>query len=488
MGGMRLSNAVRFVPWRRSLSGRLLVLTLFFVMVSEVLIYVPSIARFRQTYLEDRIAVAQLASFALTEDVDRLVTPRLEQDLLDRAEIKAIVLKRKEARSLILGENVGVIQEINASFDLRAETTWSSIFDAFAAMASPGRTIRVVAPALEDPDTLVDIVIDEDPLRAEMFSFSARVLGLSLLISAITAGMVYLALHILIVRPVRRLTQNMVEFRNDPEGTAPNGTPTSRKDEIGLAQHEFAAMQGDLRLALRQKTRLAELGAAVSKINHDLRNILATAQLVSDRLAVSGDPETRRATPVLLRAIDRAIQLCTQTLQFGRAHEQKPQRTTFSLRDLVSDVGVALGLGKESLVVWENNAPAGFNISADQEQLFRVFMNLGRNAVEAIGEDKSGLVALSAASLANCVVIDFSDNGPGVPEAAQTRLFQAFKSSTKPTGTGLGLAIARDLVEAHGDLLALHRTSDSGTTFRIELPTNVLELPAEESDHNVRAG
>lgn len=488
MGGMRLSNAARFVPWRRSLSGRLLVLTLFFVMVSEVLIYVPSIASFRQTYLEDRIAVAQLASFALTEDADRSVTPQLEQDLLDRAEIKAIVLKRKEARSLILGENVGATRDISASFDLRMQTTWSSIVDAFSAMANPGRTIRVVAPALEDPHTLVDIVIDEDPLRAEMFSFSARVLGLSLLISAITAGMVYLALHILIVRPVRRLTQNMVEFRNDPEGVGPSSSPDRRNDEIGLAQHEFAAMQGDLRLALRQKTRLAELGAAVSKINHDLRNILATAQLVSDRLAVSGDPETRRATPVLLRAIDRAIQLCTQTLQFGKAHEQKPHRTMFSLRDLVTDVGVALGLGRESPVAWENSVPNGLNIGADHEQLFRVLMNLGRNAIEAIDDAEGGAISVSAASLANCVVIDFSDNGPGVPEAVQGRLFQAFKSSTKASGTGLGLAIARDLIEAHGGLLALHRTSDSGSTFRIELPTNVLELPADDADHAARVG
>jgi len=287
---------------------------------------------------------------------------------------------------------------------------------------------------------------------------------------------------------VRRLTQNMVEFRNDPEGVGPSHAPDARSDEIGLAQREFAAMQGDLRLALRQKTRLAELGAAVSKINHDLRNILATAQLVSDRLAVSGDPETRRATPVLLRAIDRAIQLCTQTLQFGKAHEQKPRRTMFSLRDLVTDVGVALGLGKESSVVWDNNVPNGLGISADHEQLFRVFMNLGRNAIEAIDDAKGGTISLSAATLANCVVIDFSDNGPGVPEAARDQLFQAFKSSTKSSGTGLGLAIARDLIEAHGGILVLHRTSEIGTTFRIELPTNILELPADDADHAARVG
>ena len=479
--GMSLRNAVRFVPWGRSLSGRLLVLTLFFVMVSEVLIYVPSIARFRQTYLEDRIAVAQLASFALTKDPDRLVTPQLEQDILDRAEIKAIVLKRREARALVLGESAGVPLVISASFDLRETTIWSSIVEAFGAMAREGRTIRVVAPALEDADTLVDIIIDEEPLRKEMFSFSVRVLGLSLLISAITGGLVYLALHLLIVRPVRRLTQNMIEFRNNPEGAAPNGASAQRRDEIGLAQREFATMQEDLRLALRQKTRLAELGAAVSKINHDLRNILATAQLVSDRLVVSGDPEVRRATPVLLKAIDRAISLCTQTLQFGKAREQKPQRSVFSLSELLADVGVAPGLGDERLIQWDIRMPVELNISADHEQLFRVFMNLGRNALEAITAEAGDTIFISAASLANCVVIEFSDNGPGIPETAQDSLFQPFKATTKSSGTGLGLAIARDLIEAHGGVLVLHRTGEAGTTFRIELPTNVIELPAENT-------
>ncbi len=485
---MRLSDASRFVPWSRSLSGRLLVLTLFFVMVSEVLIYVPSIARFRQTYLEDRVAIAQLASFALTAEPDRLITPQLEQDLLDRVEIKAIVLKRKEARTLVLGEHSDMPVQISESFDLRGQTTWRSVIEAFNAMIQPGRTIRVIAPALEDPETLVDIVIDEQPLRAEMFSFSVRVLALSLVISAITGALVFLALHILIVRPLRRLTQGMLDFRNSPESVRSMGGLSRRYDEIGLAQREFQTMQNDLRLALRQKTRLAELGAAVSKINHDLRNILATAQLVSDRLATSGDPEVRRATPVLLRAIDRAISLCTQTLQFGKAREQKPQRSAFSLRDLVADVGVALGQGDGRSIPWKIDIAPGLTISADHEQLFRVLMNLGRNALEAMPPDSGGTIAVSAAALSNCVVIDFNDSGPGIPEAARDRLFQPFKSTTKSSGTGLGLAIARDLVEAHGGTLVLHRTGEAGTTFRIELPTNIVELPAEKADRSSGVG
>jgi len=478
---MRLASLVPSVPLTRSLSGRLLVLTLFFVMVSEVLIFVPSVAKFRTTYLQDRIAAAQLASFALMGEAERLPTPRLEQDILDQAEIIAIVLKNRESRTLILGESVNVPHDVSASFDLRHEGIIGAIVEAFQAMANPGRTIRVVGPAIEDPETLIDIVIDEQPLRYEMFGFSRRVLVLSLLISFITGALVYLTLHVVIVRPLGNLTQSMVDFRRDPETERTTTPTTTRRDEIGLAEREFASMQEDLRLALKQKARLAELGTAVSKINHDLRNILATAQLVSDRLSESADPEVRRATPVLLRAIDRAIWLCSQSLQFGRVREQKPQRSVFVLHDLVNDVGVALGLGAGTAPGWDNETPVGLRISADQEQLFRVLMNLGRNAMEALGTAADGRISIEAAALGSSVVIEFSDNGPGIPEDARANLFKPFSGTTKSSGTGLGLTIAKDLVEGHGGTMGVHRSDESGTTFRIEIPTNVVEMGADST-------
>lgn len=484
---MRTRFLVRSVT-AGSLSRRLLILTLFFVMVSEVLIYVPSIARFRNTYLEDRVAAAQLASLALISEPQRLLTPELEQDVLDQADIVAIVIKTAKSRTLILGENVQVPENVGATFDLRDKSMYGSIVEAFRAIIQPGRTIRVIGEAFEDPDSLIDIVIKEQPLRAEMFSFSQRVLGLSLLISVFTGALVFLALHLVIVRPLRRLTQDMVEFRNDPEAAAGDPPRSPRVDEIGVAQREFGAMREELRLALRQKTRLAELGTAVSKINHDLRNILATAQLVSDRLAESGDPDVRRATPVLLRAIDRAIELCTQTLQFGRVREQEPRRSVFVLRELIDDVGVALGLGDDSTPRFDNKIPNGLKISADQEQLFRVFMNLGRNAIEALSGRPDGRICVTGAPLGSSVVLEFYNSGPGIPDNARDKLFQPFSGTTKSSGTGLGLAIARDLVEGHGGTLALHRSDKSGTTFRIDLPTNIVEIATDRDARTTKAG
>ncbi|WP_204334103.1 hypothetical protein, partial [Klebsiella pneumoniae] len=76
----------------------------------------------------------------------------------------------------------------------------------------------------------------------------------------------------------------------------------------------------------REKRRLAELGLSVSKINHELRNLLATAQLLGDRLGDGGDPNTRRLAPRLVATLDRAVRFCEATLAYGRATERHPQR------------------------------------------------------------------------------------------------------------------------------------------------------------------
>src|SRR3546814_4753225 len=143
-----------------------------------------------------------------------------------------------------------------------------------------------------------------------MLDYSERILGLSIVISLIAAGLVFLSLRRLLVVPLTRLIDKMVAFRDDPEDAANVVMPSGRSDEIGVAQRQLHDMQIALRGALKQKARLAALGTGVTKINHDLRNILSTAALLSERLALSDDPEVRRITPRLLDALDRAVDLC----------------------------------------------------------------------------------------------------------------------------------------------------------------------------------
>src|SRR5882757_7798103 len=172
-------------------------------------------------------------------------------------------------------------------------------------------------------------------MRREMWEFGIRILELSIIISLVAAALVFLSLQWLLVRPMRRITASMTAFRADPENASRDIVPSRRTDEIGVAQRELADMQGTVRQALRQRARLAALGAAVTKINHDLRGILSTARLVSDGLAESAAPEVRRVAPRLFEAIDRAVALCTRTLDFSREGAPPFTPSRFELRPLI---------------------------------------------------------------------------------------------------------------------------------------------------------
>ncbi len=452
-----------------SLSVRLLVLTIAFVMLAEVLIYVPSIARFRLDYLEERIDAAYLASLALDATPDQIVSPELEEQLLTRTMVHAVVIKRRDSRSLMLGGDMPPV--VNAAFNLRHATSLLLIADAFMALLPwHDRVIRVEGVVAADPDMVVEVILDEKPMQTAMHDYSGRIMTLSIVISFITAVLVYLSLHWLMVRPMRRMTQSMIEFRDDPEDPARTIDASDRSDEVGIAQRELADMQSQLRTALRQKTHLAALGTAVSKINHDLRNILATAQLVSDRLAGSGDPEVRRVAPTLVRSLDRAVALCTNTLRYGRAEETKPTLVPFELQALVEDVTVALGLSLPDAVKVENAVDPHFVVNADREQIFRVLLNLARNAAEILTGTEGGRITLSAKRSAGFIDIRIHDNGPGVPEESVDGLFEAFSGSSRTGGTGLGLAIAKDLMLGHGGDIKLLETGPAGTVFQLLLP------------------
>lgn len=458
----------------RGLSARLLVLTMFFVMLSEVLIYVPSIARFRQAYLQERISSAYLASLALKATPDYMVSEELKKELLSSAGVHMIALKRPLTRTLMLSKDMP--PKVDAMFDLRDAPPTMLIMDAFSALTHGERVLRIVDKIPDADDGHVEIMMDEAPLYEAMLAYSTNILKLSVVISLVTAGLVYLALHILLVRPMRRITQSMLTFRDAPEEESSVITPGERSDEIGVAQRVLAAMQQDLRAALTQKTRLAALGTAVSKINHDLRNILATAQLVSDRLAESEDPEVRRLTPSLIRAIDRAINLCTQTLNFGSTEELPPTYESFAVEALIDDVHVHIELPSDGRIAWRTDIDNGLGLNADREQVFRILLNLGRNAVQAMPQ--GGEIRIAAQRHDDRVLIDVSDTGGGLPAKAKQHLFQPFAGSARSGGTGLGLVIAQDLARGHGGDVSLIASDDTGTTFRLELPLVTAPRPA----------
>ncbi len=455
-------------PLLTGLSARLLVLTIFFVMLAEFLIYAPSIGRFRLVFLQDRVTAAHLATLALEATPDNMISDALERKLLDHVGAHGVILQRPKSKVLMLSGKMP--PKVDAVFDLRQETFFGLIADAFITLGqNKNRVLRVRGPPPKDSGVIVEVVLDETPMRLQMYDYSRRIMALSVFISVITAALVYLSLQALMVWPMRRITASMVAFRDEPENPARVIGDSTRSDEVGIAQRELAAMQTGLRNALKQKARLATLGEAVTKINHDLRNILATARLVSDRMILSDDPQVKSSTPVLVKAIDRAVKLCTDTLNFTTI-EPALDSSLFGLRDLIVDVGASAVPAVEGTCALVNKVDETLNAYADRDQLFRVLVNLVRNAVEA-GADKVVVTAVNdtAAGL-DVTFIDIVDNGPGLPAVASEKLFQPFAGSGHPGGTGLGLAIAREIMQAHGGTIELMATGAAGTTFRLILP------------------
>ena len=463
MTGKKLS----LPPLAQSLSARLLLLTIAFVMLAEVLIYAPSIGRFRLVYLEERLAAAHLAILALEATPDQMIGEDLKRELLDHVGAYSVGLTRPGAGKLML--MVTTPGPVDASYDLREASFFGLIGDAFMTlMDDGGRILRVVGVSPKDRKTLVEVVLEEAPLRRQMLGYSERILALSLVISLFTAALVYLSLHLLMVRPMRRITESMARFRDDPEDASRIIKPSARSDEVGVAQRELAEMQEGLRGALQQRARLAALGAGITKISHDLRNILATARLVSDRLVESEDPEVRRTAPTLLSAIDRAVNLCAQTLNFTSEGAPAVDLSRFDLGELVREVGASLPEQLNGQARWHSLIEENFEVSADREQLHRVLSNLGQNAVQA-GATK---VEVAARRDDDRFVIDVTDNGPGLSPRARAHLFKPFAGSSHPGGTGLGLAIARELMRAHGGDVQLERSTSEGTSFRLILPAD----------------
>jgi signal transduction histidine kinase len=465
------------------LSTRLLVLTMLFVVFAELLVFVPSIAHFRINRIGETIRRADLVVMALGpgRDIDRA----LQDDLLAALDASAVSVRTGEMRRLV------AMAEQPTRIDRVVDTTsldpWTPIVDVVDMLfAGDGRRLRILGPP-NDKGQVVDLVVSETPIRAATLAFAGRLLVLSAVLLGLVAALVFLGLRRLILVPLRRLAQSMVDFAADPENPARVIRPSGRTDEIGEAERRLAEMQSELAGSLAQKKHLADLGVAVSKINHDLRNVLASAQLITDRLTTVPDATVQRFAPKLLATLDRAIAYSRAVLDYGKTGEAPPERRLISLARLVADVAELLGArdgGGHGLAFDDGirlavDVADDVEIDADPDQIFRVILNLMRNAMQALeGDHDPSLVrrvTVSAQRQGTVVVLRVADTGPGVPAKAKENLFRPFQGGFRRGGTGLGLAICAELVRAHGGTIDLV-DAGPGATFEVAIPDRVIDL------------
>jgi len=457
----------------QSLAGRLLGLTAATVLAGEALLFAPALAEFHENWLRERMNLSQVAALALEGSPDYAVGESLEYELLTNAEVMRAALQREGERVLLLEGPESPAPDSIVTYDYTDAASGQRMWWAFETLLAPdGRVLRVLSrPRFESGD-FIEIVLKERPLKRAMSSFAADFARVSMLILIAAATLVYGALTVMFVRPMRDLTRGIERFRDKPEDVSIAFPRSARADEIGRAQRAAADMAEQVRNALRQRERLAALGAAVARIGHDLRNMLSTAQLVADRLNRSEDPDVRRLAPRLERTIDRAAGLAASTLKYGRADEKQPELQRVDIAAAVADAADDALVGFEGVDLRTDIEPELAAI-ADPEHMHRILTNLARNAAQAmLAHARTDKVLLIRAVRAETrCEIDVIDHGPGVRENLRERLFEPFVSAAPEAGgTGLGLAIARELTRAMGGELALTRTGAEGSTFRITLP------------------
>lgn len=462
----------------RSLTGLLLRVTTGFALLALAAILLPALGRACQDWLESRVNSAHLAALALEAAGEDMLDPQLQDQLLTLAGVDLVSLRTPGRRILPLARE-GREFQVGKVIDLRTLSLPRAIVLSIELLIrDEDGHVRVIGDGITEPTTVVDLVMERKPLVAALHASMARIVITGVVIAGIASLLLFLILQLLLARPMRALTDSIRRFADDPERPLPEPR-ARRKDEIGAATEAMAQMQSSIRQDLWRKSRLAALGTAVAKVNHDLRGVLATALLVSDRLSGSSDPKVRASAPQLLASIERAVALCSRTMEFVREGPPTLNAARFELKPLIEEAGAAAkaaASADEARVSVIADAPGELALVADREMLFRVVLNLARNAIEA-GATR---VTVTAREREGAVSIELADNGRGLPPALAADPFKPFQSSRRG-GSGLGLSIVRDLVRAHGGEITVAETGPSGTRFHIALPLDASAEPEPEA-------
>jgi signal transduction histidine kinase len=469
--GRETTRYARRFFWPGGLSSRLLIVTVLFVAVVSLLILPWSLALYEANWLDDRLRAAELASLAVDAS-SSAVSDKLSNQLLNGAGVLSVAVYSEGVQHLVLAPPRS--PRTPYLVDLRDGVSLDMLAAPFQTLFSGrDRLVRVRAQPRFFKGDFVEIVVSDAPLKTAIEGYLLRLSAIAAVMAGLTGGLIYLLLNALFVQPMQRITQAMERFRVDPDDPLAGVRLSGRRDEIGRAEAELDRMQADLRTALNSRARLAALGEAVAKINHDLRNMLTSAQIASERLALSGDPKVAQALPRLERALDRAIKLASDVLAYGRSEESAPNPIQIDLAGAIAEAAEDAGLSPHGVRL-VSKVGVKAKVHADPEQLHRILVNLLRNGREAITSrtdgDKRSHIEVSFETRNGAGVIRIADSGPGIPDRILARLFQPFSGSSRPGGAGLGLAISRELAQGHGGDLVLAGNGPDGAVFELRLP------------------
>ena len=451
-------------------AGQLLLYTVGLVLLLVVLAFPMLIAERRNEWLEGRTNVADMAALAAQSIPDHRVSDEFSRVYLDRMYILSIVADLDGKRETILVPQqsiTGTPVRINLPDDL---SLWFPETLAHFTTGEERHLKLTFKPELTAYDEM-EVIVSEASLREVMIAMSGTIILNALLFAIVAGVIVYFIVFRLIVRPMQGIAEAVTHFAEAPD-TQKIELPYGKGDEIRRVFTALQTMQRTVSSALRQRKRLADLGEAVAKISHDLRNSLSAAQVLSDGLADSNDPQVRDAAPRLERAIQRSITLADATLKYGRSETPLPNLRTLPFKPAV-DEAMAEGIAGWPGVAFRVLCADDLKVFADHDHVHRIITNIVRNAAKAItsrpaGAD-AGLIIAEARRAGDTITLTISDNGPGVPRLVMAKLFQPFSKAGSDGGTGLGLAIARELARGMGGELVLVASNPTGSSFMLTL-------------------
>jgi signal transduction histidine kinase len=247
-------------------------------------------------------------------------------------------------------------------------------------------------------------------------------------------------------------------------------TPADQSAEIAALRAEVAALRAELGAELGEDVwrlrRLAELGVAQAKINHDLRNLMTSALMVADRLQGSDDARIARSGTMLVTAIEQATALIATTLNFAAEAAPLLSRSRFPLAALIADVAEELRAEHDGFAI-ANEAPVDLHLEADRALVARAIGHLLRASAKA--QARQAVVHVERSGAAVAIVL--TDDGRPFRDGVSTA-FRPFSGAFRYGSTGLGFVIARDLIEAHGgSILVRTGNGDGRTCIVLHLPT-----------------
>jgi signal transduction histidine kinase len=301
--------------------------------------------------------------------------------------------------------------------------------------------------------------------------------GMALMLLALFVALSVTVLVRRMLRPLGTLVQQTKRIR---AGDYASRIAVQSKDELGVLAEEFNAMAfavQEREQRLLRSERLAAAGRLASHITHEVRNPLSAISLNAEmleeelsQLSKESGSEALQLCREIYREVDRLTEITEEYLSFARL--PKPNLAQEEINEILASLlaFVDKELQEKRVVVERNFDPALPAVQADEGQLRQAFLNLIRNAGEAMVKTSGGRLAIQTTrNEMGQVVIRFADTGPGIEAEDPQQVFEAF-FSTKERGTGLGLSLTQQIIHEHGGSITVQSQTGVGATFTITLP------------------